>query len=135
MVYIPSKKDLANEFGEWLNRYKWDWWATWTFRQDKSPYGARKSFLRFIRGIKKDATYFLAIEWHKYRHSVHCHSLVGNVEGIRRLSVMDKWYKEFGIARILPYQKNLGARYYLSKYIVKELADWDFRFDRQMKLF
>ena len=30
-----------------------------------------------------------------------------------------------GIARVLPYNRNLGASHYVSKYITKRLAEWD----------
>ena len=36
---------------------------------------------------------------------------------------VDWWWERFGIARILPYEERLGAKYYLGKYLTKELAD------------
>lgn len=134
ILSITQKQNLSSAFGDWLNKYSWDWWATFTFKKDKSPYGAKKAFLRFVKDIKKDVYFFLVIEWHKWRGSVHCHSLIGNVSGIRRLTIMDKWYDIYGIARILPYNKNLGARYYLSKYLIKEMADWDFYLPKKIQL-
>lgn len=129
--YIPQQKDLSSVFGEWLNQFKWDWWATFTFRRDTSPYRAKKSFLRFIRGnLHRHAYYFMVVEWHSYRDCVHLHALVGNVDKVRRLSTMDRWYATYGISRIWPYDTRLGARYYLSKYITKELSDWDFNFGK-----
>ena len=130
MLYIPQQKDLSSVFGEWLNEFKWDWWATFTFKRDTSPYRAKKSFLRFIRGVNRHAYYFIAIEWHHYRESVHIHALVGNVPEVRRLTEMDRWFATYGISRIWPYNRNLGARYYLSKYLTKELTDWDFNFGK-----
>lgn len=129
----PNRKEISRAFGDWLNRYKWDWWATFTFRRDIGPAGAKKSLTRFLSQQKRGATWFQALEWHRYRDSVHIHSLVGNVSDLRRLSVMDEWFKKYGIARIWPYQEEKGARYYLSKYIIKELADWDFKIDNQNK--
>jgi hypothetical protein len=37
----------------------------------------------------------------------------------RRLTYMDKWNKDNGFARILPYDKEKGAIYYMVKYVVK----------------
>lgn len=125
MRKIPVFSRLRQAFGEWLGRYNWTWWSTWTFRDEVSPLSAKKVFARFIVRTCPGSWYFLAVEWHRWRDSVHCHALVGGVEGVRRLSVMDEWYRRYGIARIVEYNPKLGARYYLTKYITKELADWD----------
>jgi len=36
---------------------------------------------------------------------------------------MDWWFAKEGIARILPYDRQLGARFYLCKYVTKDLGD------------
>ena len=128
MAYLINSinyQDLSRNFYEWLNRWNWDWWATWTFRWDIRPYSAKKCLCAFLKGIEKDYYSFMAMEWHRYRDSVHIHSLVGNVADIRRLTVMDTWAKKYGWARIYPYDRTKGAGYYLTKYLVKELADYD----------
>jgi hypothetical protein len=56
----------------------------------------------------------------------HWHMLVANVDDQRRMKWLDWWYKYYGIARILPYQQELGARYYLGKYLNKEVAEIQF---------
>jgi len=48
----------------------------------------------------------------------HFHALVGNVQGVRRLTWMDRW--KYGYARIFGYDVNRGADYYLTKYTVKD---------------
>ncbi len=51
---------------------------------------------------------------------LHFHSLMaGGVWRLRRLTFMDLWDKHNGFARIEPYNPNLGAKGYLSKYISK----------------
>jgi len=42
------------------------------------------------------------------------------------MSWVDWWFREYGIARVLPYEERLGARYYLGKYLTKEIADIQF---------
>jgi hypothetical protein len=49
--------------------------------------------------------YFCASGWCGDYHGVHIHALMGNCYGIRRLTVMDKWYERYGIARIYAYNK------------------------------
>jgi len=36
---------------------------------------------------------------------------------------VDWWFENYGIARILPYDQELGARYYLGKYLTKKVGD------------
>ena len=121
--------DYREEVAGWLNGFDWDWWATFTFRYGCNPYSAKKSFIRFFN--PSGVNYFYASEWCGDYHGVHIHALVGNCHGIRRLTTMDKWFKRYGIARIYAYDKRLGARYYVCKYIVKSVADWDMKINSQ----
>lgn len=121
--------DYREQVAEWLNGFNWDWWATFTFRYECSPYSAKKSFVRSFDPAGID--YFYASEWCKGHYGVHVHALMGNCYGIRRLTTMDKWFKRYGIARIYPYDQRLGARYYVCKYILKSVADWDMRINSE----
>lgn len=121
--------EYREQVGEWLNGFDWTWWATFTFRYPCMPYSAKKSFIRFIRGQGID--YFYASEWCGDFHGVHIHALMGNTYGLHRLTTMDNWFKRYGIARIYAYNKRLGARYYVCKYIVKSVADWDMKINSQ----
>lgn len=127
-----SQISLRNEVSDWLSGFPWEWWSTFTFRFDCSSYSAKNIFQK--TWDKTGLDYFMAIEWHKWRKSVHIHALMGNTLGIRRLTQMDEWYKRYGIARIMPYNAKLGAKHYITKYIVKELADWDIRIGEQKYL-
>lgn len=121
--------NYREQVGEWLNGFNWDWWATFTFRYPCMPYSAKKSFIRNFR--EQGIDYFYASEWCGDYHGVHIHALMGNCEGMRRLTAMDKWFKRYGIARIYAYDKRLKARYYVCKYIVKSVADWDIKINSQ----
>lgn len=108
-----------------------DWYLTLTFREEVHPEQADRRYNRFLRQIneslfgrrfreKGQGIYHVrAIEYQR-RGVLHFHSLMGGgVWKLRRLSYMDLWYSENGIARIEPYNPNLGARSYLSKYVSK----------------
>ena len=46
---------------------------------------------------------------------------------MRRLDLVDWWHGNgYGFARVLPYKKELGGRFYLCKYLTKELGDIEF---------
>jgi len=69
---------------------------------------------------------WIAVGETQARGTPHWHMLVDNVAGQRRMSWLDWWYDRYGIARILPYDRQLGARYYLGKYLTKQLANIEF---------
>jgi len=106
-----------------LNRYNWDWFATLTFKDLPKTYTAHNRVKRWLnileREEKRKIGYYKAMEF--TRQGVpHFHLLMGNLEGVRRDKYWDLWFTWNGRARILPYEPNLGAGYYLTKYIVKD---------------
>lgn len=107
-----------------LNRYNWDWFATLTFRDLPKSYTAVNRVKKWLVAIQKDEKrplgYFMATEWFKTRECPHFHLLMGNLEDVRRDKWWQVWFTWYGRNRILPYDKEKGAGYYLTKYIVKE---------------
>ena len=59
----------------------------------------------------------------------HFHLLMGNLDGVRRDKYWKLWFDTNGRARILPYNSELGAGYYLTKYVLKDeytnLENWE----------
>jgi len=65
-------------------------------------------------------------ELQKRRGVPHIHALVAG-EGLPRRDEAWKWcFDNYGITRILPYDRKLGAGYYLCKYITKGVTDIEF---------
>jgi len=138
----PSLKEV---WGTWLTELGdsvggWDWWATLTFREppedrpgwNKIGWGySGRAWDRFIKelGLTKglsDINWVRGREYQRWRGVPHFHALIGGVKDIRRMDFVDWWFDRYGIARILPYDRNLGAGFYLCKYVVKELGDIQF---------
>lgn len=129
------KKYICQELGKWLNGFEWTWYATLTFRFEvKDPINAKKYFIKWIRLIKNDIVddicYFVAVERFRGNFGTHLHSLiwVGHQEdGKNRLILpyWSIWFEKYGRAKIELYDKNKGAGYYLSKYVTKEICDYD----------
>lgn len=94
---------------------------------------------RFFNGAVSSVPYWIAcMEYQRWRGQSgvpgmnrgvpHWHLLVGGTgQGTeneeRRMDWVDWWFENYGLARILPYRQELGARFYLGKYLVKEMAD------------
>lgn len=110
-----------------LNRYNWDWFATLTFRDLPKSFAAVNQVKKWLTAIQKDEKraigYFMATEWFKTRECPHFHLLMGNLEDVRRDKWWQVWFTWYGRNRILPYDKEKGAGYYLTKYVIKEEND------------
>lgn len=152
LLYKPSRdgtnsQDLKQAWGEFVDQVGdrkggWDWFSTLTFRdrtlaeqaQGWTKVGwsysgkACDAFLREVGETKglHDLWWCKAREIQHWRGVPHWHLLIGGVGEQRRLTMMDWWQERYGFARILPYDRSLGAKFYLCKYVTKELGDIQF---------
>jgi len=133
---------LKEAMGEWLGQLApWDVFTTWTFsrpvRVEGAMYWARRH-LRWVERVAQQPVYgFVGAEDGGTGGLVHLHALLGNVAHLRpycgvRLApgewgrsccLLHAW--PCGIARVLRYDPRLRAAWYVSKYVTKELAEWD----------
>lgn len=137
---------LTDALGKWLSelhqQFPWDWFATFTFaRKEITEFGAQYWLRRYLEdaaaaGAAKPYA-FRADEYGPLYGRYHMHALVGNVSHLqiycgtwlpmgdwgRPCCWLHRW--PCGIARIFPYDPRRGANYYLSKYVVKALANWE----------
>ena len=108
-----------------LDRYRFTWFTTLTFRDLPKSYTAINRTKKWLKAIEKDEKidigYFLCLEWTKLQNRPHTHLLMGNLEGIRRDKWWSIWYTQYGAARILPFDPARGAASYLSKYVIKDV--------------
>jgi hypothetical protein len=133
-----SRENLKDVFGKWIDGLAgWDWYATLTFRDPCDPrfpgwtrtgwVAAHNALRKFNAALVGELDYvnplWVACMELQQRGVPHWHMLVGAVGDERRMKWVDWWYEHYGIARILPYQEELGARYYLGKYLTKSLSD------------
>jgi hypothetical protein len=128
--------------GTWLGKLvPWDAFASWTFSRPVSEQGAMYVARRHLRWVEKRAGVpvyaWLGTERGDSGGLVHLHGLIGNVAHLtfycRKLLPPDRWGLPCcllhawpaGYARVLRYDPALGARHYVSKYVVKRLAEWE----------
>ena len=133
---------LNEAMGQWLSELApWDVFSTWTFSKPASLDGALYWGRRHIQKLEKAAGMpihaFVGVERGKRGGLLHLHGLVGNVGHLRRICGArlppDTWGKPCcmvhswpaGYARVLPYDPQKGAAFYVSKYVSKELAEWE----------
>jgi len=108
-----------------LSRYQFTWFTTLTFKGSPCTYKAVNHFKRFIKYIQRNEKvnigYYVGLELSE-QGLPHFHSLMGNLEGVRRDKWWKWWFTRYGAARILPYDPAKGASHYVAKYVTKRLA-------------
>jgi len=132
-AFSPTQQQLLSDsWTEFIGRFEpFELYSTFTFREEVHPEQADRCFNRFVRHINeelfgrryrekgKGVYYVRALEMQR-RGVLHFHALFGGgVKKLRRLSLMDRWFEDNGIARIEPYDITKGAKGYLSKYVFK----------------
>jgi hypothetical protein len=135
-----DEHNLKQAWGDWLSTLgKWQWFVTITLR-DPAPNDvgwtkpgwayAKKAWKDFISRAQPglgQLQWVRVFELQHWRGVPHIHALVGNVDqSVRRMEMVDWAYERYGITRVLEYNQDLGARFYLCKYLTKEIADIDF---------
>ena len=138
LFYTNTREEICQAFGDWIDDMSpWEWYATLTFRDPQDPRfpgwtkigwkSAHNALQSFNNALVMELDYinpiWVACMELQRRGVPHWHMLVSNIGDQRRMSWVDWWYEHFGIARILPYDRQLGCRYYLGKYLSKEVAD------------
>jgi hypothetical protein len=113
-----------------LERWEWEWFCTFTFRDLVHPEAADKRFRVLIsqanrvlyghRWHKKGEgiCWVRALEYQK-RDVIHYHALLAGVQDLRRLTWMDRWNELAGYARIEPIEAAAAVERYVTKYVVK----------------
>ena len=87
-------------------------------------------FARFARDIQGAAGvpigWFRGDEYGPLGGRLHMHALMLNTAHLPRMAWLNEWNRRAGFARILPFDPTKGAAFYCSKYVTKQLGDYDF---------
>jgi len=131
-VSTLSSDELTQAWQDLLGRWRWDWFATLTFKDVVHPEKAEKLFCVWISKINrrlygprwfkhgKGIRWVRSLEFQR-RGVIHFHALLGGdgLSHLHRLSWMDEWDKLAGFARIEPPRSSEAVRAYCAKYVVK----------------
>lgn len=106
-----------------LDRYKWTYFLTLTFKDTPKSYTAinrAKHFLTYVeQTVKRKMAYYVCMEFTR-AGTPHFHLLLGNLEGTRYSEWTKWWFTNYGYARFKVYNCKLGATHYLTKYVIKD---------------
>lgn len=142
MFVNRDRAALNDAMGEWLGGVApWDVFSTWTFSRPVTVNGAMYMGRKHVRWLQNTAGQpiyaFVGAEQGNRGGLIHLHALIGNVGhlqpfcGVRQPAgkwgltccMLHAW--PAGIARVLRYDPTKGAAFYVSKYVSKELAEWE----------
>lgn len=145
-----SSNPLNAALGDFLSGYPWSHFLTLTFKPlprtgkkgDTLTWGrftrrdtaagvsdayAMRAWRGYLRDVSKLADvplfWFFGIEHGEKRGRLHVHALTGNTERLPVQLLREQWRN--GFTRILSYDPSRGAAHYVSKYVTKQLAEWD----------
>lgn len=131
-----QRKQLHEGWTQWLEGLPWDHYATLTFKRSSGPDFAQRVFAGWIRRLELEAgmplLWFVGFENGHLLGRLHIHSLVGNTRDVSIAFLAKEW--RHGFSRIERYDPNRGAAHYVSKYVTKDLLDFDIspHFDRAL---
>ena len=127
MHETATGQQIKTAWGDFLGEQPWAHFATLTFRIESSPDYAVREFKRFVRRVEKEAerpTYwFYGSEYGSRLGRLHMHALLGNSDRLSKGQLTEAWSS--GFSKFIDYDPAKGASYYVAKYIVKDLADYD----------
>lgn len=127
MEAAQQRKKVRRAWGEWLDGLPWDHYTTLTFGIKSGPDFARRAFGRWVRRLEQEAglplLWFVGFEDGRLLGRLHLHALVGNTRDLEPSYLSKVWTA--GFSRIVPYKSKLGAAHYVTKYVTKELLDYD----------
>lgn len=102
----------------------------------KDTIKTKLKFVAFIQALSslygvENVNYFFCVERFKDGQFTHIHAIIWVSKELPYNDVSGLWRSMYGRCKIEAYQKDKGANYYLTKYLVKELCDWDIKIKKE----
>ncbi|GAI60356.1 unnamed protein product, partial [marine sediment metagenome] len=108
-------KFLRQEWCRLLDRYKWTYFITLTFKDIPQTFTAinrAKHFLRYIEEtVKRKIGYYVCMEFTR-AGTPHFHLLLGSLEWTRYSEWSKWWFTNYGYATFKVYDPKKGATHY-----------------------
>jgi hypothetical protein len=137
---ITPKDTLINAWGTYLNTFSWQYYGTFTASKPMSLTLARSAMTNLHDALNKQYTpvqMFWVAEPFDTKYGYHTHALLSLNLPINKKTektIINNWAavvggkstKFYNRTLIMPYVKNWGAHFYLSKYLHKHSCDHDF---------
>ena len=131
-----SRWDAGETFGEWLERMQydesgnlikpWHYWTTWTFRGERTPRSIRRAIEAHLDRISVSRA-FWGVESGSVNGRLHGHGLLHFSRQVppQAEAIWEDWFQRHGRAHVDQFEQDEGGSHYVSKYVSKEIADYD----------
>lgn len=122
---MEKKRELINGYVELLSRYRWQWFATLTFRGYPSVRKARFCFEQWISALERadggaEFRFAKVTEYGATRDDLHFHLLIGGLRRLRPALWTDKWKSLAGDCQIDKYDSTRPGIAYVCKTLEPE---------------
>lgn len=132
---------LSGQWGDWLDSLQydelgelarpWTYWGTLTRADPLTARGWRRAVEGHIERVRPSHA-FWGVESGRVNGRLHAHILYGyNLEDdlyggvVPADKIWDDWYRRHGRAHVDAFEQERGAAHYVSKYVTKDLGDYD----------
>ena len=129
-MYTQNNRQFVNAMGNWLGETDWDFFSTITYRhnvKEKQNYNIMQKLKSTLNNLHDDFKVFYVTEFTNYNYNTHNHLLVKG-DGI--IETINSFYIDKGLigdhVKHIPYEKDKGAHFYVSKYISSSNIDYNF---------
>lgn len=135
MSSIADRIEVRQGYEGIIDRYSWDLFATGTFSYEvtkkEAVYKVKKYFKNTESRLRSPLPRFWVLEPHKNINSYHVHFLLCGVKNINEnvpQILFNQWRKISGRGRFRSdkYDPSRNVSSYLSKYLTKDIAYYDF---------
>jgi hypothetical protein len=138
-MYTNNTAQLVKVWGNWLNETSWDYFTTITYKYDIKPKRNERIMFdleRSLRSHLKSFKMFWVMEHTSNNHQTHNHLLIkgnGIKEEVNNY-LKNKRLVDKRFVKHLEYEKELGATFYVSKFIKSENIKYDISYSDNYKL-
>lgn len=128
-VKANYRGELRNEFGDWIERLgDWDWFVTRTLGRPVDmgfTQPGRETARMCLRDLitRSEARRMVAVFEDQKRGVPHLHVLLETAKGLNGGVEQERDFQKWGIARWKVYRHEQGAKYYLGKYLTKDVTE------------
>ena len=138
-MYTNNTAQLVKVWGNWLNETSWDYFTTITYKYDIKPKRNERIMFdleRSLRSRLKSFKVFWVMEHTSNNYQTHNHLLIkgnGIKEEVNNY-LKNKRLVDKRFVKHLEYEKELGATFYVSKFIKSENIKYDISYSDNYKL-
>ena len=138
-MYLNKTSQLVNIWGNWLGKTNWDFFTTITYKHNIKP-GRNERIMLDLEGVLRanlsNFKVFWVMEHTSNNYQTHNHLLI---KGCGIKDEVNNYFQSKNLidprfVKHIKYQRDLGANYYVSKFINSEKIKYGISYSDNYKL-